>query len=213
MRLNKRRGQVAIEYALLSAFVAVAIVASIFYLETNTRKFYSDWGGQESQKVTTKALIDHYNGNPTGTEVGAPVKPIGSSGLMSSLSTYTGPVSIVGSNGKPNKPTVVKDDPPGKDKEQLKDTLLSKIEEKKKEDPGAVLKSKEKSDDQELGDELKKAPSKELDSKPSENESKDVKKEETVTVSKAEAKPKSESNTESKGSSNTDMKVDSSKQK
>lgn len=143
MKFNKRRGQVAIEYALLSAMVAVGIIASIFYLEANTVEFYADWGGEKSNKVTTKAMVDHYNGNSTGTVVGAPVKPIGSSNLMNSLSAYNAPLSIVSSNLKP-KPLVMSQKKPGKlDKEEMKETLISKIEEVKK--PKSVSKIEVKS--------------------------------------------------------------------
>jgi Flp pilus assembly pilin Flp len=207
MRFSKRRGQVAIEYALLSAMVAVGIIASIFYLEGSTRTFYSDWGGQESQKVTTKALVDHYNGNSTGTVVGAPVKPIGSSGLMTSLTTYNGPVNIVGSNLKP-KPAVSQGKP-GKDKEILKDTLLSKIEAHKKEDPGPLPPKdiKNVSEAKEVGsipDEKK------LEAKPQvekKSDSKEEKKDEAKPVTKAEAKPKSGSEDSNKGGESTDLKV------
>lgn len=137
----------AIEYALLSAMVAVGIIASIFYLEANTVEFYADWGGEKSNKVTTKAMVDHYNGNSTGTVIGAPVKPIGSSNLMNSLSTYNAPLSIVSSNLKP-KPQVMSQKKPGKlDKEEMKETLISKIEEIKKPKSLSNLEVKEEKKD------------------------------------------------------------------
>jgi len=111
MKLNRRRGQVAIEYALLSAFVAVAIIGSIVYLEDSTLDFFDGWGNEKAHSVSTKALIDHYNGTHSGPTVGEPIKPVGSSNLMNQLSSYTGPVSIVSPGVKPKPVTEVKPKP------------------------------------------------------------------------------------------------------